>query len=255
MTVRRIVLAAPEHEDEDAFLLRVLDAFPGGVEEERDADGRLLVAAYAEGGEALPSGFDPSSVADVPEGWEDAWKAFHSGRPVADRLWVGPPWEDPPPGLLSVVIDPGRAFGTGSHPSTLLTLELLCGIDPTGPVLDLGCGSGVLSVAAGKLGFSPLLACDIDPIGVESTVLNGEANGVTVKAFEADARSDPLPRAELWLANILQRPLEAILARDDAAPRAIVSGLLATEPLDAPAYEVTEQALRDGWQALLLTRR
>jgi ribosomal protein L11 methyltransferase len=255
MTLRRIVLAAPAHEDEDAFLQRVLDAFPGGVEEERDADGRLLVAAYAEGGEDLPSGLDPASVADVPDGWEDAWKEFHHGRPVADRLWVGPPREQSPPGLLPVVIDPGRAFGTGSHPSTLLTLDLLCGIDPTGPVLDLGCGSGVLSVAAGKLGFSPLLACDVDPVGVESTVLNGVANGITVKAFEADARSDRLPHAELWLANILQRPLEAILARPDGARQAIVSGLLATEPLEAPAYEVTGQALRDGWQALLLTRR
>src|SRR5262249_37676845 len=142
-----------------------------------------------------------------------------------------------------------------SHPSTLLTLELLCGLDPTGPVLDLGCGSGVLSVAAGKLGFSPLLACDIDPVGGESTVRHGVAHGGTVQAFQAAVRTDRLPHAELWLANILQRPLETILAREDAAPRAIVSGLLATEPLDAPAYELTGRALRDGWQALLLTRR
>jgi ribosomal protein L11 methyltransferase len=255
VTLRRIVLEAPPGEDEDAFLARVLDAFPGGVEEERDADGRLLVAAYAADGAALPPGIAASSSEAVANGWEDAWKEFHHGRPVAGRVWVGPPWEEPPAGLLPVIIDPGRAFGTGSHPSTLLTLELLCGVEPCGPVLDLGCGSGVLSVAAGKLGFGPLLACDIDPLGVEATRANSAANGVEVEAFCADARSDPLPDAALWLANILQRPLEVILARADAAPRAIVSGLLDVEPLDVPAYAVAGRAVRDGWQALLLERR
>ena len=78
------------------------------------------------------------------------------------RLWVGPPWETPPPGLPAVVIDPGRAFGTGSHATTLLCLELLLDQRP-GPVLDLGCGSGVLALAAARLGHAPVLACDDDP--------------------------------------------------------------------------------------------
>ena len=89
--------------------------------------------------------FGMGDAADVEDGWEDRWRKFH--RPVrVGRLWVGPPWETPPADALAVVIDPGRAFGTGAHPTTQLCLELLQELEP-GSLLDVGCGSGVLSVA------------------------------------------------------------------------------------------------------------
>ena len=174
---------------------------------------------------------------------------------VGERLWVGPPWEDAPAGLPSVVIDPGQAFGTGGHGSTRATLELLASLPPGGPVLDLGCGSGVLSIAALRLGFSPVHACDIDPIAVEATAENAARNGVALAPFVADATADPLPDVPLWIANILRRPLEQLLERLDAPALAIVSGLVQDEPLDAPAYRVGRRLVLDGWQAILLERR
>ena len=116
----------------------------------------------------------------VPLGWEDAWRAFH--RPVTvGGLWIGPPWLEPPQGVSTVVIDPGRAFGTGAHPTTRLCIELLAGVD-RGSLLDIGCGSGVLSVAASRLGFAPIVAVDVDPVAVEVARANAAANAVTFGA-------------------------------------------------------------------------
>ncbi|HKS78772.1 MAG TPA: 50S ribosomal protein L11 methyltransferase, partial [Gaiellaceae bacterium] len=92
-----------------------------------------------------PLGFDVVAADDVAEGWEDGWRAFHHGVRVG-RLWVGPPWEEPPLDAVAVVIDPGRAFGTGAHATTRLCLELLQELEPAS-LLDVGCGSGVLSIA------------------------------------------------------------------------------------------------------------
>ncbi len=173
---------------------------------------------------------------------------------IGGRIWIGPPWEEPPAGLPHVVIDPGQAFGTGGHGSTRASLELLAAL-PAGPLLDLGCGSGVLSIAAIRLGFDPVHACDNDPIAVDVTAENAERNGVILAPFVADAISDPLPEVPLWIANILRRPLERLLRRPDAAARAIVSGLVHDEQLDAPAYRVERRVVLDGWQAILLARR
>ena len=87
---------------------------------------------------------------------------------------------EPPPDALAVVIDPGRAFGTGAHATTRLALELLQDVEPTS-LLDVGCGSGVLSVAAAKLGFAPVTAVDIDDVALETTRANAAANGVAAR--------------------------------------------------------------------------
>lgn len=221
----------------DAALGRMLELFPAGVEEEADGDA-VVFAGYA--AQAPAAGL---VEADVAPGWEDAWRAFH--RPVrVGPLWVGPPWL--PSEDVAVVIDPGRAFGTGAHGSTRAALTLLVGLDP-GPVLDLGCGSGVLSVAAARLGFGPVWALDRDPLAVEATRENAARNGVGVTASVADMLTDPLPAAPLWLANLELGLLERLLRRPDL-PRAIVaSGLLESETLGGG-----RRVCVDGWAAELI---
>ena len=223
--------------DAEIALARMLELFPEGVEEERDG-GDVVLAGYAE--EPPAPDLEPQAV---EPGWEDAWRAFH--RPVrVGPLWIGPPWF--PPEEVAVVIDPGRAFGTGAHGSTRAALELLAGLDPS-PALDLGCGSGVLSVAALRLGFGPVAAFDVDPLAVGATAENAARNGVQVAVALADVLTDPLPSAPLWLANLELGILERLLERADLPARILASGLTADQTLGgSPRAEV------DGWAAELL---
>ena len=152
------------------------------------------------------------------------------------------------------MIDPGRAFGTGSHATTLLCLELLLG-QPPGPLLDLGCGSGVLALAAARLGHAPVLACDDDPIAVEVARENAARNNCDIQVWQCDALYDELPKGiGLWLANLQLAPLEELSWRPDLPPRLIVSGLLAGEAFLPPGYRIAERRSLDGWEGLLLER-
>ena len=152
--LRRVSVTVPPAEAERARAV-MLELFPEGFEERDSPDGVELTAYTDAGGEErLWSAFGGARSTDVEEGWEDRWRAFH--RPVRiGPLWVGPPWEQPDADAIPVVIDPGRAFGTGAHATTRLCLELLLDV-PGGSLLDVGCGSGVLSIAAAKLGFGPV---------------------------------------------------------------------------------------------------
>jgi len=241
--VRRYRLRVPAAEAEPA-LVRMLDLFPGGVEEERDGDD-VVLAGYAE--EAPADGLESE---DVEPGWEDGWRAYH--RPVTvGRIWVGPPWAGDRPRhdghcLLGVVIDPGRAFGTGGHGSTRAALELLQRLGPC-PALDLGCGSGVLAIAAAKLGFGPLACFDRDPLAVGATAENAERNGVSLAVAQADVLVDPLPPAPLWIANLELGLLRSLLRRPDLPPRILVSGLLDPETVGGG-----ERVVADGWAAELV---
>ena len=179
-------------------------------------------------------------------GWEDHWRAFH--QPVRiGPLWVGPPWEDPPPDAAAVVVDPGRAFGTGAHPTTRLTLELLLGLD-RGSFLDVGCGSGVLAIAAAKLGFGPVSAVDIDPAAVEATENNAACNRVAIHAAHVDACSGRLPAADVAAANIALDVVEAVVPGLDAAT-VITSGYLEGQRPILPGLAHAEGRTRDGWAA------
>ena len=222
-------------EPELALLLHI---FPEGVEE--------LDGAYAVYADEPPLGFDVVEVEGVEEGWEDAWRSFHHGVRIG-RLWVGPPWEEPPAGALAVVIDPGRAFGTGAHATTRLCLELLQEAEPTS-VLDVGCGSGVLSVAAAKLGFSPVAAFDIDEVALETTAANASANGATV-----DVVTELRP-AELAVMNIALDVVESMLPRLPVE-RAITSGYLDRDRPRVDGWRPVGRGERDGWAADVLERQ
>jgi ribosomal protein L11 methyltransferase len=186
------------------------------------------------------------AVDDVAEGWEDGWRAFHHAVRVGS-CWVGPPWEEPPAGAIAVVIDPGRAFGTGAHATTRLCLELLQEAEPTS-LLDVGCGSGVLSVAAAKLGFAPVTAVDLDEVALETTRENAAANGVVV-----DVAADLRPAA-LAVMNIAHDVVEKMLL-ELPGERAITSGYLERDEPRVEGWHRLERRVRDGWAADLLEFR
>jgi ribosomal protein L11 methyltransferase len=224
----------------------MLELFPEGFEEVDRPQG-VELAAYtdAAGEERLWAFFSGVRGNDVEGGWEDRWRAFH--RPVSvGRLWVGPPWEDPDPALLGVVIDPGRAFGTGSHPTTQLCLGALQELE-RGSLLDVGCGSGVLSIAAGLVGHAPVLAVDVEPPAVEATRENAARNGVEleVRLVEPD---EQLPRADVVIANI---SLAAVLALPEHVEAGVLvtSGYLEMEQPDLAGYRRVRRSTLGGWAA------
>ena len=194
----------------------------------------------------------PQATAEpVAEGWEDTWKEFH--RPAtAGGLWIGPPWISPPTTAVAVVVDPGRAFGTGAHPTTRACIELLSKLERSS-LLDAGCGSGVVAVAAVRLGFAPVTAVDVDPVAVEVAQRTGRENGVALEARRADVLVDDLPPADVVVANIELGVVEALLARIDART-AVTSGYLASERPEAPGWRAVERIELEGWAADVLAR-
>ncbi len=193
-----------------------------------------------------PIGFDVLEATDVREGWEDSWREFHHGV-VVGRFWVGPPWEEPPPGLEAIVVDPGRAFGTGAHPTTRLSLELLQSVAP-GSLLDIGCGSGVLSIGAAKLGFAPVTGVDLDDAAIEATNANARVNGVDVTARVADGLADDLPPVVVAVANVALDVVERLAPRL-AAQLFISSGYLDRDTPDLAGWEHADRRVADGWAA------
>lgn len=226
----------------------MLELFPGGFEEAARFD-VVELAAYADASAEAAlraAGLGPVTVTLVEDGWEDRWREFHRPATVG-RLWIGPPWEAPQPGLVPVVIDPGRAFGTGAHATTRLCLELLQEQEP-GWLLDIGCGSGVLSIAAALLGFGPVLGVDDDPLAVEATRENAVVNGVgdRVEARLVDARGGALPAADLALANVSLAVVEAVAPRV-AAHRLIASGYLDRDTPELAGWRRLDRRSCDGW--------
>jgi ribosomal protein L11 methyltransferase len=265
--------------DAELALAELLELAPGGVEEVDISENVVEYAVYGPPGELpeLPA-FEAAaggalvevSTTEVADDWAERWREFHRPLVLGDRLVVRAPWHPAPfdDGALDVVIDPGRAFVPGPHATTRLCLELLLDLESTrrAPVVDLGCGSGVLAILAAKLGWSPVVAIDYDPLAVHATLENARVNGVEVEARRFDLRSEPVPAAPLVLANLLAPLLLAWCEQlaDGVAqtPRAaIVSGLLTTEADSVAgafaAVGLAEAARRvcGDWAALLLHAR
>ena len=257
------------------MLAELVQLAPGGVEAEH-GPGYVEYAIYGAEGE-LPTLPDLEaatgdelikvSSSHVPDDWADRWRDFHRPILVADRLWVRPSWEPPREGAIDVVIDPGNAFGTGAHPTTRLCLELLCELgargEGRGSLVDLGTGSGVLAIAAAKLGWDPVIAVDHERAALEATRANAAANHVEVDARSGNLRSDPPPLAATLVANLTAPLLRDLASRFGEAGRgpvrvAVCSGLLAAE-VDEVAAGWEACGLGEGgrraegdWVALLL---
>jgi ribosomal protein L11 methyltransferase len=230
----------------------MLALFPEGFEE-ADRGPRLELAAYTDerGESRARAEFGDVVMSEVPDDWEERWKRFH--RPVTIAgLWIGPPWERQTDGGPAVVIDPGRAFGTGGHATTRLCVELLAQL-PRTSLLDIGCGSGVLSIAAAKLGFAPVIGVDRDPAAVEAAARNATVNDVDVDVRRIDATEAPLPAAETAVANINERLVAAVGARVDCASL-VTSGYFEPHVPALDGFRRVDRRARDGWAADLYAR-
>jgi ribosomal protein L11 methyltransferase len=249
----------------ELVLAELLELAPGGVEETELAGEMIEYAVYGAPGE-IPSLPDLQAAAgdalveistsETADDWQERWKQFH--RPVfvqaprpdpgtkrqVPALCVRPPWESESSAKLGpveeIVIDPGQAFGTGGHATTRLCLELLLELAAStsalGRVLDVGTGSGVLAIAAARLGFAPVLALDHERESVDAARLNAAVNETEIEVRRFDLRSEALPwlgdlatltGETVILANLLL-PLLLELSRtiDHAPEQLIVSGLL-----------------------------
>lgn len=205
--------------DAEIVLAELLELAPSGVEEV-EIDGETVeYAVYGAPGELpeLPDlnaavGETPVEVSstEIADDWGERWKRFHhpvlieppQGIPVP-ALHVRPPWEGPSDreGAEEIVIDPGQAFGTGAHATTRLCLELLLELaaleNLPGPLLDVGTGSGVLAIAAARLGFTPVLGLDHERESVAATRENAHVNGVEIEVRRFDLRTQALPWLDL----------------------------------------------------------
>src|SRR4051795_1166813 len=254
----------------EQVLAALLELTPSGVEEV-DGDCWVEYALYGTPGElpSLPLG--EASVGgvlvqvrgeEVAEDWAERWKRFHVPLLLGGRLYVRPPWEQPAvrPGVHEVVIDPGQAFGTGTHPTTRLCLELMLALpEARGSFADLGSGSGVLAIAASKLGFDPVSAFDADRAAVAATDANARANAVLLDRVERlDLRSGPVPHADVVAANLMRPLLLKVAERmQPGVQTMILSGLLDHEADEvAAAFSPLVERRRlsvKGWSALLLS--
>jgi ribosomal protein L11 methyltransferase len=259
--------------DAELALAELLELAPSGVEE-RDLGDFMEYAVYGAPGElpALPAlraaagaGLVEVRSEEVPDDWDERWKAFHQPVEVGAhgrRLRVRPPWAARADGVEELVVDPGQAFGTGAHATTRLCLELLLGLEPGGALVDLGCGSGVLAIAAARLGFGPVLGVDHEREAVEATLANARANRAAVSARRFDLlRDGPAPTAATVTANLLRPLLLHLAATGFTGPpprRLVASGLLREEAGEVAAafarLGLREIARREAgeWAALLL---
>ena len=179
------------------------------------------------------------------EDWKLSYRRHFTTERIGDRLVVRPPWEPMPENGIVVTLDPGLAFGTGKHETTRACLEYIDSLaEEGGSFLDMGCGSGILSISAAKLGFLPVAGFDVDQEAVDASVENAAANGVSVEYFKyglgAKVKRE-LPKSDLVAANILGPLL--IRFADEIVPcvgkRLIISGILSELYQDVLAVYVS----------------
>jgi ribosomal protein L11 methyltransferase len=265
-----------EHAAADALSDALLDAGAESVSiEALDSPRAVLSVLFAEGADAAlaltralehcgqqprpPYTLDALQDKDWVRSSQAQFAPLHVGR-----LWIGASWHQPPAGAAQVVrIDPGLAFGTGSHPTTRLVLEFLDRTMRGGErVLDYGCGSGILAIAAARLGAARVDAVDIDPKAIEVTRENARGNAVAVGAGLPEALAPG--RYDVLVANILAQPLivlaPLIAARSEQGARIALAGVLesqADEVIAAYAthFDMTIAAREESWALLCGLRR
>ncbi len=295
--IRLAVRVGGEHAE--LVLAELLELAPAGVEEVQLEDGIVEYAVYGPPGE-LPGLPDLHAVAggalveistsEIADDWSERWKRFH--RPVLiappahgdgapspiPALHVRPPWEAPSSKrngpVRELVIDPGQAFGTGAHASTRLCLALLMELatcePPSGPLLDVGTGSGVLAIAAAGMGYAPVLGLDHERESVQAARENAAVNGVELEVRRFELRTQALPwladddasgHPPVVLANLLRPLLLDLAGTMPRAPAHLIAGGLLREEVDEVVRAFAERVgLRERerrasgeWAAVWLT--
>jgi ribosomal protein L11 methyltransferase len=226
------------------------------IEASEDADA-LMGCAAMQCGLTLPA---RRALRDVEElDWVRVTQAQFEPIPIGKRLLVTPSWHPAQPDeqRKAIVLDPGLAFGTGSHPTTRMCLEWLDEhLEPETRVIDYGCGSGILAIAAARLGAASVTAIDIDPQALESTLSNAAVNRVSLDVQAASNRTPP--RADVVLANILANPLRILAPALCALVRPggwlVLAGLLERQADEIaacyPDVELRAWRSLDGWTCL-----
>ncbi len=266
--MRRVALTLRADSVEDVLDV-LMPLLPEGVYERELDGGRAEVAFYGDGltdgqlealvGHALLDRGDE----EVPDSREERRRRAGRAWTVGGRLRVRSPEDPPSPaGTLEVVIEPAPGtFGTGAHPTTRACLELLLELEPEGGLGDLGCGSGVVAIAAARMGWEPVFGLDADQRAVDSTHANAQRNGVAIRAVLADLREIPPPPARTLVANVPLDVHERVAtALSPDTQHLIVSGITATqEEAAAAAYAqaglfAAGRRVAAGWAALRLAR-
>ena len=217
------------------------------------------VIAQLENSPLLSTGFIHKIEQLEDKDWEREWMDnFHPMR-FGQRLWICPSWRDvPDPTAVNVMLDPGLAFGTGTHPTTSLCLEWLDGLDLAGKtIIDFGCGSGILAIAALKLGATNAIGIDIDPQAIQASRDNAERNNVSDKLTLYLAKDAPKDlSADVVIANILAGPLKELASIIGELPKVGgdlgLSGVLATQAQDvlaayADRFSIDPVAEKEEW--------
>ncbi len=218
---------------------------------------QLLADACASAGVPLITDWQLQAVPDAD--WVRLTQSQFEPIPVGDRMWIVPSWHEVPDGaVLSIRLDPGLAFGTGSHPTTHLCLSWLAEhLQADNSVLDYGCGSGILAIAAKKLGAAQVVGIDIDPQAVQSTLDNAEINEVDILAGLPDAHA--AFKADVVVANILSNPLKVLapMLCERVLPGGalVLSGVLERQAEEVAAFYAPWVSLSvwkslDGWVCL-----
>ena len=229
------------------------------------------IAHFRERGEAREAAqaLGAEEPLEVPEqDWSVAWRGYHRTMRVGPRSSVHPPWEAAPASGVAVAIEPGMAFGTGSHPTTALCLERCDELlleSPGMDVLDVGTGSGVIALLAKKLGAGRVVGTESDPVALEAARQGAALNGIAGVAWMLTADPGAVPgRFGIVIANILLNTLEelapALATKVGRGGRLVLSGLLASQAEAAERVYAAEglrpagRKERDGWVRVELTR-
>jgi len=280
--------------DAEEVLAELLEIAPAGVEECGGGGETVEYAVYGSEGElptlpdlkaAAGDAFVEITTSEVADGWDERWKEFHkpvliepgtppNGRRAVPALWVRPPWEakNEQDDVEEIVIDPGRAFGTGAHATTRMCLELLMAAAAEdggkGPLIDVGTGSGVLAIAGAKLGYGPVKALDNDPQSVVAATENAAVNRMKIEVRRWELRREQIPTIDgggqlTVTANLVKPLLEAIARTMEHAPTNLIAGGLLNGQVDEVAeafaerlgMEERERRSSGEWSAVWLTGR